>query len=950
MPPQRSTPGSTYRLQFNKDFRLADATRLLDYFSELGITDVYASPILVSRTGSGHGYDVTDPTRIDPEIGTPEEFEAFQDALVERGMGLLLDIVPNHMAASSENRWWMDVLEYGPDSAFASYFDIDWHPSSRSLDGKVLLPILGRPFGEALDAGEIQLVFEADRFFVRYFQSIFPIKPSSYYQVLSVAAPTVEGHVEKDTAGLQEFSGILAGFLSLARNELGASAAETRVKFEEVRERLRVLVTQGAGDVPIIEAILRQFNGTPGDSGSFVLLDKLLGEQRYLLAYWREPNEGINYRRFFAISDLVGMRVEDPLVFDATHSEILRLVAKGAARGLRSGLRVDHIDGLRDPSGYLNRVQPTIRDENSTISAPGYVVVEKILARDEKLPRDWRVCGTTGYDFLNYLNGPFVQPQGARKLQSAYADFTKRKKTADEIIYEKKKLVMNSILGVEIHSLARQLCELAASDRYARSVPRHELFDALIEVTACMPVYRTYIRTLDVPCAARTVIDKALSCASGQLDLSRPCLDFMRDVLTLANPPHVQAQQLEERLTFVMRWQQFTGPIVGKGLEDSALYVYYPLSSLNEVGGDPDVSRAVSRQKFLDFISDRQREWPHALSATTTHDTKRSEDVRARINVLSEIPELWTSKIATWSDWNAKDKNLVNGMCAPDANEEYLIYQTLVGIWPAELSELATVRSRMQEYMVKALREATIHTRWAKPNEAHESAVVQFIDSILSSDPANRFLPDMNEFQRRIAWCGMINGLAQMLLKITAPGTPDFYQGSELWDFRLVDPDNRRPVDFEARQKTLAALRAGSVATSELLHDWHNGWIKLYVAWKALHCRREHEAVFDGGDLSAPTLRGARADNLISVLRSSATGQALTLVPRWLAEAYEAHQNLPTASFWQDTEVELPSSASMSWFNVFTGEHLEAHHGAGAPCIAVKDALRSFPVALFVAG
>ncbi len=948
--PRPSAPLSTYRLQFNKDFGFADATRLLDYLSELGVTDLYASPILASRKGSEHGYDVADPTRLDPEIGSEQEFEALRAGLAKRGMGLLLDIVPNHMAASSENRWWMDVLENGRESTFASYFDIDWNPPSRNLVGKVLLPILGRPFGEALDQGQLQLTYQDGKFFVRYFESILPVAPESYHQILGLRSDAVERALGKDSPEFEEFSGILAGFAALAQNGHSGGATETRLKLDAIRGRLALLASERPAVTAVIESNLREFDGTPGNPASFFLLERLLNEQHYLLAYWQDPNEGINYRRFFTISDLVGVRVEDPIVFEATHDQILRMVAKGAGQGLRMGLRVDHIDGLRDPSGYLTRLQQRLSEvEGPTASSP-YLIVEKILGRGERLPDDWPIAGTTGYEYLNYLNGIFVDREGCERVEAIYSKFIGRKTNFADVVYEKKKLVMNSLLRVEVRGLARQLAELASKDRYARSISRLELLDALTEVTACMPIYRTYIRSLEVPPTARTTIEEALQGAQARRpQLSKPCIDFLRDALTLSNPPHIGPAQREERLAFVMRWQQFTGPIVAKGFEDTALYVYYPLCSLNDVGGNPEPAQVVSREEFYEFVGERQRRWPHTLNATTTHDTKRSEDLRARVNVLSEIPDEWGAKIAEWAKENAAHKQTINGLEAPDANEEYLLYQTLLGIWPADTQNASSITKRLQDYMVKAVREAKVHTRWIEPKEAHESAVIRFVERILSRETAPQFLADIAQFQRRIAWCGMINGLGQAVLKIVCPGTPDFYQGSEMWDFRLVDPDNRGPVDFAARCKALRGFSeeaANPDAAFELLRRWPDGRIKMHVTRAALHCRQRYAELFTEGDFMPVVAQGVRSENLISILRNHGGNSVLAVIPRWLARTYAEKETSPPAGFWGGTALLLPESTPGPWTNVLTGESVESHVVGESRSLAVSDVLKRFPIAL----
>ncbi len=941
-------PVSTYRLQFNGGFRFQDALRLLDYFSRLGISDLYASPLLVSRHGSGHGYDVTDPAHIDPEIGSEEDFEALQNGLLNRGMRLLLDIVPNHMAASSENRWWMDVLENGAESAFASYFDINWHPPSHNLDGKILLPVLGRPFGETLDRGDLRLVFQDGKFVIQYGESLFPLAPRSYARVLRERADHLKKSLGETSAGYEEYLGVISSLSSLSDTDRAPTSGERRLRFEAARERMKVLIASHTEVRVLIESILSQLNGDPRDLASFSQLEQILADQNYWLAYWQDVNEGINYRRFFAISDLVGMRVEDPIVFEAMHEQVFRLIGKGAV----SGVRIDHIDGLRDPAGYLSKLGERIA---STVSSDGgrpYVIVEKILAPHETLPEEWPVAGTTGYDYLNWANGIFVSPAGAKRLAGIYSEFTGGEAKFADILYEKKKLVMNSLLRVEMRSLGRQLAELAGKDRYARDILRAELTDALIETTACMGVYRTYVRNLDIPPAAQERIEEAL----GQARIRRPrlsteCFAFLRDILTLRNPAHVLPEQREERLAFVMRWQQLTGPIVAKGLEDTALYVYYPLLSLNEVGGRPSLSSIISREEFYALMQERLRRWPHSLNATSTHDTKRSEDIRARLNVLSEIPEEWEQQIAKWAACNEKHKQVIDGHKVPDANEEYLIYQTLIGLWPLDSSNVSSITGRLQAYLMKATREAMTNTRWTEPNETHETALAHFIEELLS--PENEgFLRDFRAFQRKTAACGMVNGLAQVLLKITCPGVPDFYQGSEVWDFRLVDPDNRGPVDFAERSRLLeTAVRESdndlASAARDFVEHWPDGRIKLHVIQKALAYRLKNDELFSRGDFVPLEARGKRAEQVVAYARSLDDLCALTVAPRWLAAKADFSQ-VDSSEFWQDTALVLPREPSRSWRSIFTGQKISSQLSGGNQTLLVGGLLAQFPVAVLV--
>ncbi|MGA7635077.1 MAG: malto-oligosyltrehalose synthase, partial [Terriglobales bacterium] len=775
----------------------------------------------------------------------------------------------------------------------------------------------------------------------------FPLAPRSYHAILNHRSDRLKEVLSEEDPAYHEYSGILASVRELSNeNRQGAeNTADQRSRFEASRDRLKSLIASSKEVRKLVEDSVADFNGEEGDPGSFGLVQQLLAEQNYKLAFWQNRNESINYRRFFTIDDLVGVRVEDPLVFEATHGYILRLVSKSPG----AGLRVDHIDGLRDPLAYLNRLQERLASDDSHKGSPSYVLVEKILSRHEALPEDWPVSGTTGYDYLNEANGVFVEPQGARGMEEIFSTFTGRQQSFADVVYEKKKLVMNTLLGVEMRTLGRQLADLADQDRYARELNREQLINALIEVTACLSVYRTYIRNMDLTPQATKYIEQAISEARGRATSLNPaCFDFVREVLLILNPPHILVDQREARLAFVMRWQQFTGPIVAKGLEDTAVYVYHPLLSLNEVGGDPRPSEATSREQFYAFLEERRRNWPRSLDASTTHDTKRSEDVRARLNTLAEMPSEWEDHLKLWAKQNARFKTTVTGQSVPDRSEEYFLYQTLLGVWPLDSQGCASLLERVQAHIIKATREAMVHTRWTRPNQTHEDALLSFVSGILSNDNAD-FRTDFRQFQKTVAYFGMINGLSQTLLKIAAPGVPDFYQGSELWDLRLVDPDNRGAVDFDKRAADLDELvkagASGQIAQN-LIECWHDGRIKLYLIWRALRFRQNHEGIFRDGDFLPLQVKGSYSRNLVAFARRHGASWVLTAAVRWISQLPATRERNRAEFNWGDTRLALPSGSPSLWESVLTSEQVPSFAEGSEGYVKASDLFCDLPVAL----
>ncbi|MEW6273528.1 MAG: malto-oligosyltrehalose synthase [Bacillota bacterium] len=1093
------TPAATYRLQFNRDFRFADARALGPYLHALGVTDLYASPLLAARRGSPHGYDVTDPARLNPELGGEKDFAALVEALEQHEMGLLLDIVPNHMAAGSENPWWRDVLRNGPESPYAAFFDIDWRPAAGTGPaGKVLLPVLGAPYGEALENGELTIALAEDGFWLSYRKLRFPLNRASSVRLLEhglkrlaknpgfnhpAAAQLLDliaslkglpergkdenpgksgGTGEPEELGTPGEPGESAGTGGL-RKELGTPGGAARR--QTAWERLWRLYSEQPGIKAFIDENLRIINGKKGDPQSFNLLDRIIREQFYRPAFWRVAGEEINYRRFFDVSDLVSLRTEEESVFAAAHALVFKLIAAGRV----TGLRIDHIDGLRDPQVYLNRLQEHLGKEKTagaeaagagetaaeaesgaaeagtteaagaagaettetagaasaaagaaggteaekrgamealeTARPPGrrpafYVVAEKILGDDEELPAGWPVHGTTGYDFLNALNGLFVDRRSAAALDELYSRMggPETEKNFATVVYLQKKKVMAELFASEVSNLVQMLGRLAQADRYGRDLTGSELKEALTEVTACLPVYRTYIRDFAVTERDRRYIEGAVSETVRRRPAARPACVFLRRVLLLAFPDYLAAEQKREWLNFVMRWQQFTGPIMAKGFEDTALYVYNRLVSLNEVGGDPGRTAGIPVVEFHRRNRVRQARRPHTLNATSTHDTKRSEDVRARINVLSEIPAAWTQAVERWHRWNQPKKPVVNGAPVPDGNMELLIYQTLIGAWPLREEEVSSFQERLRAYLVKAAREAKIHTSWLAPNAGYERALEDFVTAILEPSEENRFLPDFLQFQKIPAFYGALNSLAQVLLKIASPGVPDFYQGTELWNFSLVDPDNRRPVDFQVRMEVLKTLQNWNNAKTrngenkenerggwklalagELLQRWEDGRVKLYLTYQVLHVRRTHRDLFLAGEYIPLVAAGPRDEHICAFARHLGGDWVLAAAPRLSARLMlesatqcadfsnnEPLLPLPPLAFplgegvWGETSLLLPAHAPDRWRNILTGEVVQTATAAQNPphppgsnlhppeykALPIAAVLRNFPVAL----
>lgn len=918
-------PTATYRIQFHPDFKFADADKLIPYLHELGISHLYSSPSVKSRRGSPHGYDVADPLRINAELGTEQEVNQLVERLHQHGMGLLLDIVPNHMAASQENPWWMDVLENGRDSTYAPFFDIDWEvPGSKFPEiekNRVVLPILTDFYERVLTDQRITLHIDEKGFFLEVENNRVPINPRTYHPILETCLNFLTNSATAGQSTVDQIRKILADVCALP-----AGAAEMRSQIK--RELWQFYLAEPVARATLDE-IIRTLNGTMGDARSFFQLNSLIGQQAYRLAFWRTAAEEINYRRFFGLNDLISLREEDPNVFESVHALIFRLIAEKKI----SGLRIDHIDGLRDPLDYLRRLQSAGklgRQDDEALNM--YTVVEKITSGLEELPPEWPVAGTTGYDFANAVNTLFVDAKGSRDLEVIYRDFTGIHSSFSDTWYVRKRQVMEDIFASDIRSLSFRLGRLAAIDRLGRDIPMQELVRGLKEITARLGVYRTYCRTFELSSRDRRYIDEAIRVARARTPsgaVSEPAFDFLRQIFLLEATPELWDRN-DDWLDFIMRWQQLTGAVMAKGFEDTAFFVHHGLISLNEVGANP--FRRQVRFGVSGFHQYNQRmlaEHPLTLNATSTHDTKWSEDVRARINVLSELPEEWKANLTRWAELNRPRKTEVDGRVVPSPNEEILVYQSMLGVWPFEPLEqvdLPALKQRIETFVLKAMREAKTHSSWISPNERHEAAHRDFTSAILDPTPENVFLTEFSAFARKIAVYGAVSGYSQALLKMTSPGVPDLYQGTELWRLSLTDPDNRRPVSFPRRVSFLEDLKNMELERTpskfaELLATWEDGRLKLWLTKCVLNFRRAHRDLFERGGYVPIEAEGRHRESVCSFARVAGSKWALIVVPR-LVTRVVGPGKFPIGQIWDDGTLRLPAAAPSRWWNLFTREEL----------------------------
>jgi (1->4)-alpha-D-glucan 1-alpha-D-glucosylmutase len=861
MPP--AIPIATYRLQLTADFDFDAAASVVPYLKALGITHLYASPFMKARKGSTHGYDIVDHARLNPALGDEPGFARLSAALKQHDLGLILDFVPNHVGVHfADNPWWLDVLEWGPASPHAVSFDIDWDLLPYRARGGVLLPIIGSSYGQALERGEIELRYDAGEgsFSAWYFEHRLPIAPERYSEMLRTI---VKQATAEDSAAGKHMLALASRYKGL-RHPNPEEAPAFKAELKAI-----------AGGAEIIERGLAAYRAGPDRPAPTLALHHLLERQHYRLGHWRLASSDINYRRFFDVNTLAGLRVEDAGTFDSIHRLVRRLIAEGQLQGLR----LDHIDGLRDPAQYFQRLRRLIRDAQGARSGSFYLVIEKILGEHEKLHRFSGIHGTTGYEWMNAITQVLIDRNGLAPLDEIWRQISNQSPKLDPVLKNAKRRVLETLLTSEFTVLTRLLARIASGHYSTRDFAADSLRQALELYVLHFPVYRTYLTS-----SAPTALDRAL--ISETVEKARAdwfaadegIFEFLRDALTMdLIRPGRAAHSAPRVRRFALKLQQFTGPVMAKSLEDTTFYRYHRLLALNEVGGDP-AAQALSVESFHAMMQTRAREWPHGMTATATHDTKRGEDARARIMALAEIPGEWGSAVARWKILNAPHLVTDGEMRAPSATFEYMLYQALLGAWQPDDDKFP---ERMQAYALKAAREGKQETSWLNPHAAYEAGIRTFIERILDRSISGDFLNALETLAQRVALLGALNSLSQITLKATMPGVPDFYQGTELWDFSLVDPDNRRPVNFAERAGLLAALEPPD--WPRLALDWRSGHLKLAWTWQLLKLRTDLSSVFTDGDYQPLEVGGPHRDHVIAFARRRGRDAAVVAVAKSFA-------------------------------------------------------------------
>jgi (1->4)-alpha-D-glucan 1-alpha-D-glucosylmutase len=1044
-------PVATYRLQLHAGFTLRDAAAIVPYLARLGISHVYCSPYLRAKAGSTHGYDLCDHSQINPELGGAAAYREFVAALRQHGMSHILDMVPNHMAASTQNPWWYDVLENGPNSPYAQFFDIDWHPVKPELADRILLPILGKQYGEALEEGQLQVEYRDGAFFLRYFDHDLPLGPKSAVPILSLRLTDLRSELGPEAAEFLELESIITSLDHLPPQTARdlASVRERQREKEVVKRRLRELTAASEPVRRHIERSVQIYNGTPNEPRSVDDLDQLLNQQAYRLSQWRAAFDEINYRRFFDINELAAISMEAPDVFWRSHILVRSLLTEGSL----SGLRIDHIDGLFDPEQYLLRLQwayladlgqlafqrlvaearpaepPGAGDEQAGAPAaeaaafnaqaewmrlapevlrlccgqvslppppaeefralfgpetvvefptgepaaplppanfagarPLFVLTEKILGPDEPLPESWPVAGTTGYDFLAVMNGLFVSPAGWDEIVKNYRRFTAHNATYEEVVQANKRLILRVAMSSELLMLAHGFNRVSEQHRRSRDLTLNMLRLAAREVLVSFPVYRVYPSRKGVSERDRRFVDFAVAMAKRQNPAFDPAVfDFVRNVLLLQHPDGLSANAIADREILAGKFQQVTSPVMAKGVEDTSFYVWFPLASVNEVGGDPRRPTTTVRQ-FHEQNQHRAVRYRQAMLATTTHDTKRSEDVRARLNVLSEIPGEWRNTVQRLTRINKRWRREVDGEAAPSLADEYLFYQSVLGVWPHQppsADERKLLIERLQGYMEKAIHEAKQRTSWLNPSRAYDEAVREFVAKALREGHQNRFAAEIQALLGRIAAASQYNALSQVVLKLLSPGVPDIYQGQETWNYSLVDPDNRRPVDFAQLQATLADVTGEQPRETRApeIHALDDPRLKLLVTHRLLGVRRRLAHLWMQGEYLPLEVTGALADHLLAFAWRAGQSQQIELVaavPRFM-QRFVAPQSMKGQSslaeppkcecvspeLWQGTAITLPAAAGVAT-SIFTGRIITLTEAS----LSARELFADFPVAI----
>jgi (1->4)-alpha-D-glucan 1-alpha-D-glucosylmutase len=925
-------PLATYRIQFNPNFTFDHCKQILSYLQQLGISDIYASPIFQARQGSMHGYDVVDPNQINQELGGEESFLELAKEREARDMGWLQDIVPNHMAYDGQNSMLMDVLESGQDSGYYHYFDVNWNHVYENIQGRILAPFLGEFYDVCLERGDIQLHYEESGLSIRYYDLHLPLNINTYSTVFTYNLNKLKRRMRRDP----NYMRLLAVLYSLRSIPSKEDLLERRDQISFAKELLWELY-QTPDIRQYIDEAISTFNGKPGDSASFDLMDDLLNQQYFHLTFWKVGAEEINYRRFFTINELIAVRMQDKEVFQQHHSLTLKFLEDKHF----TGVRIDHIDGILDPVEYLHRLREKSPD--------AYIVIEKILESHEQLPDEWPIQGTSGYDFLNKLNGLFCLTENGDSFTQIYNKFIGTRHSYTEIVDSKKRLILDTNLSGDVDNLAYAFKQIASRHRYANDLTFSSMRKALVEVLAAFPVYRIYVEDSSLSEYEQAYIHQALELARENAPILLNEFKFIEKVLLLDYADFLSAEERKPWIDFTQRLQQLSSALMAKGVEDTAFYVYNRLLALNEVGGDPGTF-GTTLAEFHQYNQHRAATWPSAINATATHDTKRGEDTRARLQVLSELPEEWQHGLEEWHQANSQWKRNRKRSELPNRNDEYFIYQTLLGSYPFYDYEYTQFVDRVKAYVVKAVREAKVHTAWLRPDSEYEEAAEHFVERILERSENNEFLKSFIPFQQKIQHYGIFNSLSQLAIKLTAPGAPDIYQGTELWDLSMVDPDNRRPVDYQQRLHFLTDMNKKLEQDplhllTELLSDRRDGRIKLFLMAQTLKQRHLYPELFLEGSYLPLDVLGPKSEHIVAFARQYQKQFFLVVVPRFLTAVIPEDQDPFGEEVWQDTQVQLPPESGSSWQDVLTQQSFKATKQKMLP---VAKILQHFPVGLLL--